>query len=277
MNFTINNPMPPLWMMYPHISRYCIGWRMGYGEGYKIDFFRWQKTLSADEKSQYIEMFPSPKLWRGYWNPQEDSDDLEEENLFEYGLLSFWNEHGKMRYTKEQLIKKSDQPINADDCIFFKPDNTSFNIRQDTSFQVDVEEYHSVFQYLMAEKAYLYEDKETEEAIINASNFTEIEKLAQQIKIEDKEIWKKCQYSVLLNGNYYKFVQNKELRKQLLATENKILIETDSFEQGGDIHKVDDWKGDNVLGFGLMEVRDEIKAVYKNEAKIDWKSLEKYL
>lgn len=24
----IENPMPPLWLMYPHISRYSIGWRM---------------------------------------------------------------------------------------------------------------------------------------------------------------------------------------------------------------------------------------------------------
>ncbi len=27
--FTLDNPMPPLWMMYPHISQFSIGWRMG--------------------------------------------------------------------------------------------------------------------------------------------------------------------------------------------------------------------------------------------------------
>lgn len=30
--FTIDNSMAPLWLVYPHISRYSIGWRMGYGE-----------------------------------------------------------------------------------------------------------------------------------------------------------------------------------------------------------------------------------------------------
>ena len=30
------------------------------------------------------------------------------------------------------------------------------------------------------------------------------------------------------------------------------------------------WKGENLLGFALMEARDEIKRVYKNYDLIDW-------
>ncbi len=26
--------LPPPWIAYPHIERYSIGWRMGYGEDY---------------------------------------------------------------------------------------------------------------------------------------------------------------------------------------------------------------------------------------------------
>ena len=32
------------------------------------------------------------------------------------------------------------------------------------------------------------------------------------------------------------------------------------------------WQGENLLGFALMEVRDEIKRVYKNYDIIDWNS-----
>lgn len=31
--------MAPLWLMYPEIPNGSIGWRMGYGEGYAMDFY----------------------------------------------------------------------------------------------------------------------------------------------------------------------------------------------------------------------------------------------
>jgi SUMO ligase MMS21 Smc5/6 complex component len=33
------------------------------------------------------------------------------------------------------------------------------------------------------------------------------------------------------------------------------------------------WKGQNMLGFALMEVRDEIQRVYKNYDMIDWQKV----
>jgi len=30
MNVSLKEPMTPLWIMFPWISRYSIGWRMGY-------------------------------------------------------------------------------------------------------------------------------------------------------------------------------------------------------------------------------------------------------
>ncbi len=36
--YDIKNPMAPPWLIYPNISRYSIGWRMGYGEDYICTF-----------------------------------------------------------------------------------------------------------------------------------------------------------------------------------------------------------------------------------------------
>lgn len=71
-----------------------------------------------------------------------------------------------------------------------------------------------------------------------------------------------------------KFSANEELKTRLLNTGNKVLIETSPFDsvygigldyygrnlnkQQFDVLNVDDWKGSNLLGFALMQVRDEL-------------------
>ena len=49
--------------MYPHIPNGSIGWRMGYGESYGDEFYRWFHTLSRDEKEEYNRKFPEPVCW----------------------------------------------------------------------------------------------------------------------------------------------------------------------------------------------------------------------
>jgi hypothetical protein len=70
--YSIDNPMAPLWLMYPHISRCSIGWRMGYGEAYAIDFVDWYSSLYADEQQQFQQMFPEPKGWLGWYEEETD-------------------------------------------------------------------------------------------------------------------------------------------------------------------------------------------------------------
>ena len=76
--FTIKNPMPPIWIMYPHITQFSIGWRMGSGEDYKCNFWDWLNTLTENEQKKYQEMFPPPKNWREYYNSEYDFEDLED-------------------------------------------------------------------------------------------------------------------------------------------------------------------------------------------------------
>ena len=80
---------------------------------------------------------------------------------------------------------------------------------------------------------------------------------------------------VLLNGNFLKFTQNPALREYLLSTGDNILVEASPLDAVWGIrmgktneHAQDPlkWKGQNLLGFALMEVRDEIRRVWKNAA-----------
>ena len=76
-----------------------------------------------------------------------------------------------------------------------------------------------------------------------------------------------------------KLLQVKNMRDILLATENKILVEASPLDTIWGIGYAKDspaatdpkaWRGLNLLGFALMEVRDEIRSVYANYEQIDW-------
>lgn len=276
-NFTIDKPMPPLWIMYPNISQFSIGWRMGYGEGYKWDLIDWLNTLTINEKREYDEMFPKPKFWHKNF----------EENY--YGVIPFWQKNGEMKYSISKLIKQ-DKLSKLEYLHFWKPDPNVIDKFclgqwQISEFSVDIEDYICAEQYMMAEKARLFEDTEIEKQIMETSNPKKIKALGGKVKNFNQTTWDKVKYSIVLNGNYSKFSQNHKMRDFLLSTGDKVLVEASPLDKiwgiGLDEHNINAkspiaWKGTNLLGFALMELRDELRKVYKNFNSIDWGKLKKY-
>ena len=294
--FTIDNPMPPLWLMYPHIHPLSIGWRMGSGEGYKFDFFDWLKTLSESERKQYQEMFPPPRIWgwnRYYWDENAEKDEYEgyyRAGAGDYGL-ELWSENGEPQYSKEWLVTKVK---NAEFLFFWQPGDIEYEPEccfgqwQYSEFSGAismVEDYTCAEQYMMAEKARLFEDEEAEKLIMEAADPKQMKALGRKVKNFREDIWLKLRYSVVLNGNYLKFAQNKSMRDTLLATGDKILVEASPLDViwgiGHSKNKAEAtnpqlWRGLNLLGFALMEVRDELRRVYRNYGAIGWPQLADY-
>lgn len=134
-------------------------------------------------------------------------------------------------------------------------------------------------QYMMAEKARLFGDKEIEEKIMSCNDPNEIKGLGRKVRNFDEEVWNNIKYSIVVNGNYNKFIQNEKLKAFLLSTEDKILVEASPddnvwgiqmAEEDVDIKNPKLWRGENLLRFALMEVRNEIKRVCKNSNMIDF-------
>ena len=126
---------------------------------------------------------------------------------------------------------------------------------------------------MMAEKARLFGDKEVEKEIMNTSDPKLMKALGRKVRNFDPQVWDKVKYSIVLNGNYYKFTQNKEMMDFLLSTGDKILVEASPMDTiwGIGLSKDNEksqniaaWRGKNLLGFALMEVRDEIRKLYQN-------------
>ncbi len=278
--------MPPVWIMYPNISQYSIGWRMGYGEGYKWDLRDWKESLTKEEKNKYQEMFPQPVFWRDLYSEEFEDDDIEN---YSYNLIPFWQKNGRPQYSIDQLIAFGNTK-DLEYIFFWKPnsdtiDKSCFGQWQSSYFEVDIDEYNCAEQYMMAEKARLFEDKEIEEQIMQTFDPKEIKALGKKVKNFNQTVWDKAKYSIVLNGNYYKFTQNKEMRDFLLSTGDKILVEASPLdtiwgiglkEENPKAHHPQTWRGKNLLGFALMEVRDELKKVYQNFDKINWEQLKKY-
>jgi ribA/ribD-fused uncharacterized protein len=281
------NLMAPLWLMYPHIGRYSIGWRMGYGEEYRYAFGDWYSTLAKEEQELFQQMFPEPKGWLGWYKDDDSDKDIYDED----GYIQ-WNRDRQMKYCLE-CVRTDFQKGNNLKYLFFwghQPSEDGSIIKTCLSqwwksdFSIETDEYCCMEQYMMAEKAKLFEDKDVLEEIMKSRYPKQIKELGRKVRNFDDEVWKKKRYSIILNGNYSKFIQNDGLKQFLLQTKNRVIVEASPYDRIWGIGmSADDkainnpleWKGQNLLGFALMEVRDELSRVCQNENRLKLKELHK--
>lgn len=134
-------------------------------------------------------------------------------------------------------------------------------------FTVDGKRYSCTEQYMMAEKARLFNDGEMEAAIMNARHPKEMKAYGRAVKSFDNEIWEQNCYEIVKRGNLAKFSQNLQLGNYLKSTKNRILVEASPLDRIWGIGMGDNdphvenplkWRGRNLLGFALTEVRDQL-------------------
>lgn len=134
-------------------------------------------------------------------------------------------------------------------------------------FNVDGIAYKTAEHYMMAEKARLFNDDEQLKAILESNHPMKAKQLGRQVRNFKPEIWDKHKYEIVKQGNYYKFSQNKDLKEVLINTKNRVLVESSPrdriwgigmTENNEKCHNPSLWRGENLLGFALMEVRDKM-------------------
>ena len=137
-----------------------------------------------------------------------------------------------------------------------------------TPFTVDGYEYKTAEQYMMHQKALFFDDKEVAAKIMVTNRPDEQKSLGRQVKNFNADRWAKVCLSIVYKGNYAKFTQNEELKKELLATGNKIIVEASPYDQiwgigmGENEEGIEDpknWKGQNLLGWVIMMVRQHLQ------------------
>ena len=279
MEFNTGKFLPPPWIAYPEMERYSIGWRMGYGEYYIIRWGAWFRALTETEKKTYQELFPEPVTWKGYWN---NADECFYYQRGEY-LIQLWNETGTPSCSVEQIHSAYSQGRVFRYTLFWKPEPSPDGLITESclgqwwksDFWSVAHTYCCMEQFMLAQKAELFGDDKIREEILTCSDPKTIKALGRKVKNFEEAVWNQVKYSIVLNGNFLKFTQNPELRNYLLSTGDRILVEASPLDgiwgirmgrKNEHVQNPLKWKGQNLLGFALMEVRDEIRRVWKNAA-----------
>lgn len=132
-------------------------------------------------------------------------------------------------------------------------------------FTQDGIRYFCMEQYMMAQKALLFNDNIIYDAIMRCDNPKQCKHHGRQVRNFDESVWNSHKYEIVRNGNYLKFTQNPNLAQELVATSPKILVEANPYdrvwscgltEELAKLTPPDKWPGENLLGKALTEVRD---------------------
>ena len=135
-------------------------------------------------------------------------------------------------------------------------------------FEVEGVRYHTAEQFMMAGKARLFQDEEVLLKIMEASTPNAYKKLGRLIQGFVQGTWDAHKYEIVVAGNKAKFSQNPELKEYLLSTGDAILAEASPYDRiwgiGLDREQavkgnIANWRGENLLGCALMEVRDWLR------------------
>lgn len=137
-------------------------------------------------------------------------------------------------------------------------------------FTVDGISYPTVEHWMMAEKARLFGDTAALPEILAATTPKEAKALGRKVQGFDSELWSANCVEIVVRGNLAKFGQNQAMQEYLLSTGTAILVEAAPGDQiwGIGLGASNDrasqpaqWRGRNLLGFALMQVREKLHAV----------------
>jgi ribA/ribD-fused uncharacterized protein len=198
---------------------------------------------TVQDQEEYFNSWRSSKKRRRFSKPKYNIESIDPKSPYIY----FWGHQP----TKDGSISKS--------CL---------SQWWPCVFEKDGVKYSSAEQWMMAEKARAFLDADILSKILKSETPKEAKDLGRQVANFNEDVWTLKSYSIVVEGNLLKFDQNPEIKEYLIGTGDSVLVEVSLYDKvwGIGMNQDDEgienplnWKGKNLLGFALMEVRDILK------------------
>ena len=128
--------------------------------------------------------------------------------------------------------------------------------------------FSSMEQFMMYQKAICFGDEAVAEQILKTDDVARIKELGRMVSGYNENIWNGMRQLIVYEGLVAKFLQNEELRERLLQTGDALLAECAVHDRIWGIglsmkdekrFDISQWRGENLLGYALMMVRNKIK------------------
>ncbi|WP_447008286.1 NADAR family protein [Saccharothrix isguenensis] len=138
----------------------------------------------------------------------------------------------------------------------------------ESPFTEDGRTYRTAEHYMMCGKALMFGDEHTAARVLAARTPREAKSLGRQVRGFDDDTWVAGRVDVVVRGNLAKFGAHDDLREYLLGTGDRVLVEASPMDRIWGIGLTEDdvraadpatWRGLNLLGEALMEVRDRLR------------------
>jgi ribA/ribD-fused uncharacterized protein len=135
-------------------------------------------------------------------------------------------------------------------------------------FTVDGTTYPTAEHWMMAEKARLFGDADAVARILSTDNPGAAKQYGREVRGFDDARWNAARWDIVVRGNVANFGQNAALGAFLANTGDRVLVEASPVDRIWGIGLAEDdarardpelWRGLNLLGFALMEVRGRLR------------------
>jgi ribA/ribD-fused uncharacterized protein len=132
---------------------------------------------------------------------------------------------------------------------------------------IDGVEYNCAEQYMMAQKAIVFNDQDALKAIMATDNPSKQKAFGRSVRNFNPQIWDKLSRDVVFRANLEKF-KDPDLKQFLFSFGNEEIVEASPYdriwgiglgEDGPDALDKSKWQGLNWLGEAIMAVREALK------------------
>ena len=132
-------------------------------------------------------------------------------------------------------------------------------------FDADGYKFLTAEHYMMYRKAKLFADSVAMNQVLESVDPGKAKAIGRTVEGFDQAIWEEHRMEIAVSGNVAKFSSNPELKEFLLQKGKRILVEASPLDKiwgigleeknplSSDPYR---WKGENLLGFALMETRE---------------------